>query len=698
MPEQYSMFPIPGYKPESARPVTPRDWQSRFAEKVLSKFQTGERNFLCESVPAGGKTFGSLRVAQLMFEQRIVEQLIVVAPTDYLRDQWIRKAWEMAGFALKEIQVDPRTGRMLLTDEYCGVVTTYAQISTNVDRLFAFGRAKQTLVIFDEIHHCGEEKNWGSGVMSAFWKDGADKLFYRLSISGTPFRTDNDRMPFVDYEKKYIDKPDGTLDVQWVSRPDFTYTYLDALMDDDVVREVTFRMEKGKFSWKSNVGDFAGQQLTNIDFVDELDEALWNERYKTAVNPLGDYVREILIKANDELTLYRTEKRHPNAAGLVLVEDKKAAEIIGEVLYKIVGEKPIVVHDEVPDARGMIEQFSTSDPKNPGESKRWIVSIRMVSEGVDIPRLRIAVYLSRFKTQLFFLQFIGRVTRWVKELPLTDPDGRPLGQPATVYIPADPELMTYARELQDAVEHYIKLRMERTAVGVLGNPLPSEYEWINATEADEAAEGHHAAGGYAEVTPDEYPEIDRFKDRFQILRHAPRAGVKGMMQYLRQADGQQPSQTSSDQNKEDIHLAAVLTMVDRDQKNTEDGWGMQPKAPAKENKDLRKAVQTMVNRLALRLVKAELSRGSILAPLTMARLSDSGIRLEIDENGKMPQALAAEMAKSIHAALKRVQGVDAKNAKNDQLEERRKILADWEAELLSDKLPQITYLTFTPRR
>jgi superfamily II DNA or RNA helicase len=686
------------FNPQQVKAIKPRSWQVRFAENVLADFLAGKRDFLCEAVPAGGKTFASLMIASMMIEQGIIEQVIVVAPTDYLRDQWQRKAWDMGGISLKGFETDSRTGRLVINDDYCGVVTTYAQAAANAnaDVLFSMGRQKPTLVIFDEVHHCGEEKTWGIGIQQAFWERGGKDLFYRLSISGTPFRSDNEKIPFVDYEKKYVTKDDGTIQVEWQSKPNFRYRYIDALMDDDVVREVTFRMEDGKFSWKSNVGEFSGKEFRDISFDGELDESLWNERYRTAVRPIkettgdiSDFVAEILSKANNELEKYRTEKLHPNAGGLVLVESKEAAEFVGEWLTKLTGEKTAVVHDGISNARDLIEHFSEES------SVPWIVSVRMVSEGVDIPRLRVAVYLSSYKTQLFFLQFIGRVTRWMRKLPKFDNQGNPLGQPATVFIPSDPELVKYARELQDDVVASIRMKMERMRARNAGAGARdfSEYIWLNATEAEDKAEGHHAAGGYAEATPEEFPEIDEFKNRFQILRHAPRASVKAMMSYL-QNHKPQPDSESDQQASEFGHILAVQKMIDEDNQNREDGWGsIKSKAPAKKNRDMRSALQKMVPKLAAVIVRAELTRGGVLNPWQKKLLKQNNIPLEFDENGRLPQKLTAHMAKMIHSALKKYQGVDTKQANNEQISERMRLLADWEDELNSGKTPFIPGLT-----
>ncbi len=693
-----SMIDPQAYNPEVSKKYTPRDWQQRFAEEVLKKYQTGERDFLCEAVPAGGKTFGTLRIASMMMDQNIIDQVIVVAPTDYLREQWMAKAWSMGGMALQAFEVDSRLGRAVIKQGYCGFVTTYAQISSgsNSDILHGLGRLKRTLVIFDEVHHCGEEKTWGGGVIGAFYENGGKDLFYRLSISGTPFRSDNMSIPFVSYDKKYVTKEDGTMEVQRISIPDFRYNYVEALMDDAVVREVTFRMETGKFSWRSNVGEFSGREFTDVSFTDELDESLWNERYKTAVSPqndaIGDYskfVVEILTKANNELTMYRSKHKHSKAAGLVLAEDQESADIIGELLYQICGERPVVVHNAMGDSkttRQMIEDFEKGDA-------RWIVSVRLVSEGVDIPRLRTAVFLSRYKTQLFFLQFVGRVTRWLSNLSLVDDEGLPIGQPATIFLPADPELVEFARKMQEEIEMYIKLKSDRLkkSPGTGSGRMPSEYEWLNATEAEDHAEGHHAAGGYAEAGAEEFREIDEFKNRFQILKYASRGNVKGIMQYVR---GQEPEKADSPvdtEAQERSHLDAIQAMVERENQNRTDGWGSaQSKHPARQNSDMRSSLKKMVSRLALKLVKAEVMRGNVLDSRFKDKLRQQGIAVVLDQNGMIPKGkLMGEMSKAINSAFMKLQKVDAKNASNDQIRERVVLVADWEDEVVNGERPYI---------
>ncbi len=95
----------------------------------------------------------------------------------------------------------------------------------------------------------------------------------------------------------------------------------------------------------------------------------------------------------------------PEAGGLVIAPDIEMAEYIARVIEMIEGEAPIIVHNQKVNNGSKISAFRN----NP--NKRWIVSVAMISEGVDIPRLRVLVYLPKALTELAFRQAIGRVVR-----------------------------------------------------------------------------------------------------------------------------------------------------------------------------------------------------------------------------------------------------------------------------------------------
>ena len=96
--------------------------------------------------------------------------------------------------------------------------------------------------------------------------------------------------------------------------------------------------------------------------------------------------------------------RMPNAGGLVIAPNIQMAEYMVALLEKIEGDRPMLVHSQMPNPNSKIAAFRETD-------KRWLVSVAMVSEGVDIKRLRVLLYLPNAMTELAFRQAIGRVVR-----------------------------------------------------------------------------------------------------------------------------------------------------------------------------------------------------------------------------------------------------------------------------------------------
>ncbi len=101
---------------------------------------------------------------------------------------------------------------------------------------------------------------------------------------------------------------------------------------------------------------------------------------------------------------------------------------------------------------------------------RWMVAVRMVSEGVDVPRLAVGVYATTTSTPLFFAQAVGRFVR-----------ARGRGETASVFLPSVPNLLGYAAELERQRDH------------VLGRRIDSEADLMDAEAAllarAEAGEG-----------------------------------------------------------------------------------------------------------------------------------------------------------------------------------------------------------------
>jgi superfamily II DNA or RNA helicase len=335
-----------------------------------------------------------------------VRRLVVVVPTQHLKHQWAQAADAL------DIHLDPEwsVGYGSLPSDVHGVVVTYQQVVA--DPVAFRPMVARALVVLDEIHHAGDSRSWGDGVRMAF--DGAPR---RLCLSGTPFRSDQASIPFVHYA--------GDL-----AQPDYEYGYGDALRDRRVVRPVYFPRINGRMEWTAPDG--ISHEAT---FEDKLTRELASQRLRTALDVSGDWLPTVLAQAHAQLMHLRA--RDPAAGGLVIAIDQEHARGIAAIFQERLGVTPEVATSDDPRASERIARFA-------GGIAPWIVAVRMVSEGVDIPRLRVGVYASNTITELFFRQAVGRLVRWSARLAR---------QGAYMFIPDDLRLRTFGVAIAEQRRH-----------------------------------------------------------------------------------------------------------------------------------------------------------------------------------------------------------------------------------------------------
>lgn len=390
-----------------ARSVRLRPWQ----KEALDRFQSSvDPDFLAVATPGAGKTTFALTAAGLALgASGGPDRLIVVAPTRHLKTQWATAAAEL-GMEL-EPEWSPRDGR--LPDDLHGLVVTYQQVAQQTAELAAL--AKGTFVIFDEIHHAGDDRAWGDAIRAAF-----EPASRRLALSGTPFRSDSTPIPFVRYD--------------WdQARPDYEYGYAQALADRAVVRPVWFPRVDGLMEWVAPDG-----QEMSATFEDALDRPRASQRLRVALSLDGEWLPAVLDRAHEQLTAMRAEQ--PDAGGLVIAIDHEHARGIVELMRQRLGVRATLVLSDDPTASRRIEHFANG-------TQPWLVAVRMVSEGVDIPRLRVGVYATSTTTDLFFRQAVGRLVRWRP--------GSGSRQGAVMFIPDDPRLRTWAATIAEQRRHLL---------------------------------------------------------------------------------------------------------------------------------------------------------------------------------------------------------------------------------------------------
>ncbi|MEU1325832.1 DEAD/DEAH box helicase [Streptomyces microflavus] len=384
-----------------------RAWQQGAMERYI---QEQPRDFLAVATPGAGKTTFALTLASWLLHHHVVQQITVVAPTEHLKKQWAEAAARIG------IKLDPEYSAGPLSKEYHGVAVTYAGVG--VRPMLHRNRCEQrkTLVILDEIHHAGDSKSWGEACQEAF-----DPATRRLALTGTPFRSDTNPIPFVAYEE-------GNDGIRR-SSADYTYGYGNALADG-VVRPVIFLSYSGNMRWRTKAGDEIAARLGEPMTKDAIGQA-----WRTALAPTGDWIPNVLSAADKRLTEVR--KGIPDAGGLVIATDQDSARAYAKILKKVTGETPTVVLSDEKAASKKIDKFSVDE-------SRWMVAVRMVSEGVDVPRLAVGVYATTISTPLFFAQAVGRFVR-----------SRRRGETASVFVPTIPMLLDFANEMEVERDHVL---------------------------------------------------------------------------------------------------------------------------------------------------------------------------------------------------------------------------------------------------
>ncbi|NEP81527.1 MAG: hypothetical protein F6K39_27200, partial [Okeania sp. SIO3B3] len=259
---------------------------------------------------------------------------------------------------------------------------------------------------------------------------------YRLFTTGTPFRSDNEKIvgEWITYE--VTNRGDRVCSLN------YRYGY-DSAVKDGVVRPIVFPEYDGRFEyWK-------GDKIYQKSFEEAETHLEQSYCLQTALSIEGEWIKDIIKEADNKLLEIRENTNHKNAAGLIVCQPRKGddgapyARKVCQLLKKLTGDKSVLVTYEDEKASRLIEDFAAGNENSP----RWIVAIKKVSEGVSIKRLRVCVYATNILTRMFFEQVVGRITRVIPNIN---------NQFAYMYIPRHRMLEMYALDFKKAVAHIIQ--------------------------------------------------------------------------------------------------------------------------------------------------------------------------------------------------------------------------------------------------
>jgi len=397
-----------------------RRWQTEATTVVLSAI--GREPILVEACPGAGKTRLGLEVAYQLVLGGDISRVLIVVPTLAIADGWQSATVASSNGTPTLPLLSQREWRSVdpIGDGWLGAIITYQSLfrSTEMFLAHATDPGHRTLVIFDEVHHAGTEGAWGTSAQEAFAK-GAAAI---LSMTGTPFRTDQAPIVFV---------PSAGGD----ARPHYRYGY-DSAIRDGACRPVQFVEARGETIFRTEDG---AVHFVNFGDVD-LTPVGERRRLRAAIEWIGggSIAGRLLEDANRYLLALR-ERGDSDAGGLVVCIDCDHADAVASYMADyVLGWRPLVacsrLHDpNDPDPANALRLFR-------GSHEPWIVAVNMVSEGVDIPRLRAVIYLTNRLTLLSFRQIVGRVVR-------TDPAN--VDDHGRVYLAADPRLVEMARTVTD---------------------------------------------------------------------------------------------------------------------------------------------------------------------------------------------------------------------------------------------------------
>lgn len=404
---------------ERLRPGTSelRDWQRDAISVTIPRIF--DEPILIEACPGAGKTHFGLEVAYRLIESGDISRVIVIVPSLAIADGWLTAASRADRLAPTLPLLGPRSWRPVdqIRPQWVGVVATYQSLRSATDMYLAHATdpGERTMVIFDEIHHAGAESGWGEAAQESFARTAAALL----CLTGTPFRTDLNQIVFVPTD-------------HGVARPHYRYSYGDAIADG-ACRPVQFVYAKGRTTFRTEDG-----VVHQVSFDDELSDLGDRRRLRTALEIIEDgSIAELMLRAANEYLLSLRRMGDSDAAGLVVCVDCDHADKVASYMTEaVVGDRPVVACSRLldptdPAPANAIDSFRKGhDP--------WLVAVNMVSEGVDIRRLRAVVYLTNRLTLLSFRQIVGRVVR--TDQSNVDDMGR-------VYLPADPSLTHMASSI-----------------------------------------------------------------------------------------------------------------------------------------------------------------------------------------------------------------------------------------------------------
>ncbi|WP_425668600.1 DEAD/DEAH box helicase [Vibrio owensii] len=414
-----------------------RAWQKECINTAFQKYSLGHRHFLAQATPGAGKTTMAGYLAKRLIDANMIDLIICFSPSVNVANGF------RATFSnLLNCRFDGRMGSL-------GTSLTYQSTSFIDDSFWPILAKYRVLAVFDEIHHCAglditESNSWGERIIVNI----QDSVTYTLAMTGTPWRSDELPITLASYSS-----PEGRIICN------YQYSLKQAVQDNVCRRPKLVLIDYESLHYLNGPDS---QSYSSLQLLMENKGLNYSDVLQNT-----DALTHILQSAVNKLNTLRVSNQ--SAGGLVVASSISHAKQIQQILIKELKQNCVLVSYQDPIAHKTIEVFKQNDTP-------WIVSIGMISEGTDIPRLQVCCHLSNIRTELYFRQVLGRILR------ITDA----IDQEAWLYTFAEENMVRFCEEIeQDIPDSCLYLKQKENKLNVPDLiPVESEERIVSATQTN----------------------------------------------------------------------------------------------------------------------------------------------------------------------------------------------------------------------
>ncbi|EPA1954959.1 DEAD/DEAH box helicase [Vibrio alginolyticus] len=410
-----------------------RAWQQECIKQAIEKYTSGSKHFLVQATPGAGKTVMAAHVSKQLLDANMIDLIMCFSPSVN-----VASGFTVTFSSILQCPFNGTLGSL-------GTSLTYQAIQYLDESFWTAISKHRVLAIFDEIHHCSgetlaEANAWGEPVILKVQKAST----YTLALTGTPWRTDCLPISLSSYSD-----PEGKIIC------DYQYTLRQAISEKVCRKPKLVLVDNERLQFISS------EQNKSYSSI----QALFKEQKISYSSILQDKDALTHILQLSVEKLYSIRETNNNAAGLIVATSVSHAKQIEAILHEQLKQHSVMVSYHDPDAQSIIEQFKS------GYSP-WIISIGMLSEGTDIPRLQVCCHLSSVRTELHFRQILGRILR------ITESNN----QEAWLYTFAEESLMKFSERIeQDIPESCLYVMQKNVNEEMLNQTPPNDLSLPSST-------------------------------------------------------------------------------------------------------------------------------------------------------------------------------------------------------------------------